>query len=593
MITQTKTISVVLILILSISIFLLRFSSVIDQTLTPRLFLTSILLLLILLFQIKRKKIQNNLYVLIFFIYYLYSIVSSLWSNTISEAIFESQIFCLSLILIFIFHSNNQIKNLILISKILSLISLIGSLIGIIYILKNNNVEYSDIGLISGNKNLYSSIQFLFIPFILYSILKSRSIYFWFVLLLNFINIAIFQTRSIYLSLIIVTAFFIIILIYNFTKSIVIIQKNIKKGIVFSLLLITILLGINNNFLNEKTKQTFKTKTNLLNISEDRSFDERLLLWEKSIYLIKENFFWGVGSGNWKIEIGKYYQVQIPWLSKQNQTFNYPHNELIAVFSELGVFGFILFLILLLLPVFFIIKCFIKKHFTNEIIIFSPFYIGFIIFILVDFPFRRIEHSVLFFLMGYIIIELIPYRSPPLIINSIFPNLVAVILLLFTAIVGYFNLNGESYSKLIFLNERKNDNLVLKYTKQADSFFYKVLPNTLPLKMFEGEAFFFKNDLKNAIQSFEQSLKETPNSVRVLNNYASVLNNLGLREEAKLFFKKAIKLDNYYDDAKLNLSIIYHYEGNVLEAINLLEQTEDSSIKNTYMEFYKSELKKL
>jgi len=583
-----------LIIVSAISVFLIRFSFIIDQTLTSRFFLTSIILL-ILFFVLKNgPKINIPLYLLLFFIFYIYSLLSCIWANTFSESIFESQIFFLAFIFVFIFHLSNFEKLLSFFVVIISIISFLGSIMGLIYIFSNSSIEYSDIGLISGNKNLYSAIQFLFIPFILNSFIKSSHLRVWYLIILwfNNLNILLFQTRSIYVSVIISLLIILFFVIFNRKQLHVFSKKNIILVIVYSLLLFMASTAINKNILDKKSRQSFKYKSNLANLEGDKSVNERLLLWKKSSDLIKDNFLLGVGSGNWKIAIGKYHSVQIPWLSRQQQTLNYPHNELIGVFSELGIIGFFLFLFLLLFPIFIFGRHFIKnkKKIKTDLMLFFSFYTGFFIFILVDFPFRRIEHTVLFFLVWYIVIKLSAEKVKIFTFNALVVNMLVFLLLFFNIIVGYYNLKGEYFSRLIFSKERKNNNAVIQYCKEANSIFYKVLSNTLPLHMFEGKAYFLKEDYASALSNFEQALKYTPNSIRVLNNYASTLNNQGRLDEAKEIFRKAIEIDNYYDDAKLNLSIILHQEGKIKEAIDLLEQTEDCAIKSEYLELYKKGL---
>ena len=81
--------------------------------------------------------------------------------------------------------------------------------------------------------------------------------------------------------------------------------------------------------------------------AEDQSIDQRLRFYGHSLSSIKSNPIFGVGVGQWKIYSIKYdannmYSYVVPFFA---------HNDFLEVFAEIGVFGF-LFYILFYLVIF-------------------------------------------------------------------------------------------------------------------------------------------------------------------------------------------------------------------------------------------------
>ena len=112
-----------------------------------------------------------------------------------------------------------------------------------------------------------------------------------------------------------------------------------KKGLGFKGLLILIVLsGLLYAILPDEQIQRF------YEIGDDRNSQQRLVYWGIGLDIIKENLLTGIGYHNWLAYLSFLYPDGIGPL----ETIERQHNIYIEVASDLGVFGLIIFLLLVL-----------------------------------------------------------------------------------------------------------------------------------------------------------------------------------------------------------------------------------------------------
>ena len=80
----------------------------------------------------------------------------------------------------------------------------------------------------------------------------------------------------------------------------------------------------------------------------------RLIIWQGTVNMIKEQPYWGVGLDNFNENLTKQINAKkIPAIridpSNPSAGFNHGHNQYLDLFAKTGVFGFIIFLLLLLI----------------------------------------------------------------------------------------------------------------------------------------------------------------------------------------------------------------------------------------------------
>jgi hypothetical protein len=118
----------------------------------------------------------------------------------------------------------------------------------------------------------------------------------------------------------------------------------------------------------------FDESSNDRNIN-GHSLSMRPFFWKAALYVIKNNFLIGVGTGDVQDEMNKAYQKTNSPLTKK--WYKRPHNQFLTITVALGIVGLIVFLINLLWPVF---------HFRKYLhVLFWPFfYLALSSFILED-----------------------------------------------------------------------------------------------------------------------------------------------------------------------------------------------------------------
>ena len=128
------------------------------------------------------------------------------------------------------------------------------------------------------------------------------------------------------------------------------------------------------------------------------SISMRIAAWEKTIEVIKDNFWFGVGYADTLHEIKDRYKEEGSTLKIENQ--KEPHNQFLEVFAATGIFGFLMFVYLFFYPLIRIVK---QK---------DPLALGLMIIMFVTFCIEsalEMEAGVCFFALIWILVNSIEY----------------------------------------------------------------------------------------------------------------------------------------------------------------------------------------
>lgn len=128
-------------------------------------------------------------------------------------------------------------------------------------------------------------------------------------------------------------------------------HKKYLSGIV-TLFLLMVVIFISINYFPSATQRINTIKTVLLQKNIDNKESEsttvRILIWKASVSIIKENFLFGVGTGDANDELVKEYEKK-GMTGALEHKLN-AHNQFLQTFIELGVIGFVLLLLIFILP---------------------------------------------------------------------------------------------------------------------------------------------------------------------------------------------------------------------------------------------------
>ena len=185
------------------------------------------------------------------------------------------------------------------------------------------------------NHGIILSVYFLFT--ILLGFNNNSKIY-YFLSIISFINI-IFLTDS--------RSAYIIVMIILFLFSLKIKNINFFAFLSVFILLPLFFSAFNDNFV----KRVEVASNDVAKIIKDNDIDSSVgyrYLWANVGFdVIKKNPFFGNGVGSYKESVKEFYKVDNTFKYFPELVTNNPHNEFVSIASQLGIFGFILFLLFL------------------------------------------------------------------------------------------------------------------------------------------------------------------------------------------------------------------------------------------------------
>ena len=363
-----------------------------------------------------------------------------------------------------------------------------------------------------GHKNLLSSIQFLILPFLIFTITTGKKI--WNVLsLIAIVLIALTffqtQTRAVFVAVFISLITFLAINKQNIQLKHII--------LLFSSFIFTIIIGYSVLHYSNRLE---KFKTEFSGILTDASVQSRYKLYKSTLQLMAEHPVLGVGPGNWKVEVWQYGLYFESWGKSFAQR---PHNDFLWVFAEGGIFAglsYILIFLILLRDSYLLHK----NRKEEDGIIYSLLFatvMGYGFISLVDFPMERFSHNIIFFVLAAIIIasrlkqQGFSKEKLPVWVSYLF-----LFITCFAIYVASIRYQGEIHAaNAIHYKSKGNWNYVKRAIDKAYNPTYYEMENTsTPLLWYRGVAYFNQQKYDLALKDFKSAYEVNPYHVHVLNN---------------------------------------------------------------------------
>ena len=556
---------------------LISFSNLVDFVLIPRQIFLAIFLLILILF-IKNSKIEiipfkEPIYIA-FFIFIFLNLISFKQANVISE----SHAFFAKIVILFVFFF---VTCTLLINKIISvstivicvvLFAFIANVIALVQVIeKTNNGQHltASIGSITGNfanKNLLSSVLFLCIPFLFLGLNESKKINYVSIITLfsTFFILILVRTRVVLIASLV---FFILIMAFMlFEKYKIKLKYLIVTTIAFFILSFS-------GFYYFLQKQNLKSTTingyldqYFYRLLDSETLKTRVLFWKNSIEIFKENWFFGVGLGNWQLvfpKIGLDNFKALDDVVNGETTLQRPHNDFIWILCETGILGLFAYLFifgLLFYQLIYLIKNTVstsKKR--NYYYLFSGL-AGYIVISFFDFPYERIEHQViLMVLFSIITFKFYNLKNQNLTLKSnTNVQFILLIPIVYTLIVSYNRFNGELHtSKMYIAKNNKNWSGLITESQKAKNYFYQLDNASIPISWYEGIGHFNSKNIQESEDCFYAAYQLNPYNIYVINNLASAYQVNGKTNEAIDLYKLALQISKNFDEAKLNLAALY------------------------------------
>ena len=354
----------------------------------------------------------------------------------------------------------------------LNLIILITSAIGILqyFFQLNINPLFPPASATFGNRNFASHFVTFLFPLVFIPQLFSKSkrlewtntVIQLFTALIVLIFIYITKTRNSWLALTVSVLFFtvnyIILLLKNKKLKKIYISNLRRQKYIYAFFLILIIgtalfslviLGNNNN-------QKFNFSQKALSIQNKKflntgSLNVRFKLWQNSLAMIKQKWFFGYGINNFKIFYPRFHRSNVidSGFNEYHQPQNI-HNDFLQKFVEIGIIGFISYLLIVLSMLYLIIKNihFIKNIKTNIYSLhIGTSIIAFFCLSLFSFPMFCTLISLVFFMLCAVLFNLTLGKNDKSI--NIYKNKTIKYLSVIFLILIYMFLSKENYEILM------------------------------------------------------------------------------------------------------------------------------------------------
>lgn len=445
------------------------------------------------------------------------------------------------------------------------------------------------------NKNLLSTALVLMLPFLIYGILHFKG--FWgdfsvFSTLLSGFVIGAAHTRAAWAGLagaaVLALGFFALL-----RKRIPLVSKlnslNWKRllytGIIF-LVIVIASAAWENYYRDHRVRQTQTEVTQFFRRSYApmRTARIRIELWKKTLQMIGDHPWLGVGVGNWKMALNRYGTAE---LDSDTGKLNYvrPHNDYLWVWAESGIFGLLCYLSIFGIGFYYIYRLlfYAKDPQGGLLALLMGFgilaYLGIAFF---DFPKERIVHSSLLLLMlaaataGYH--RAFP-RAPGGFPKAAQPlNLLFLAILALCAVLGYSRLRSEIHVQKAFQYEsRKNWPENIRQLDRAETAFYNIDPVVNPLALYRGDARLALSDTAAALQEYHEARRVHPYNILAVWKIGDIYYGKGDKRTAAEYYEKALELTPKLDALLLNLTAVYIQMKKYPEALETLNRCKPES----------------
>jgi len=402
-----------------------------------------------------------------------------------------------------------------------------------------------------GQKNWISNYLTIIFPmaltFFLLEKIKKNKIFFFVLLSIIYTTLIICQSRGIWIS-ILLTIPIGIFFIYK-SKLFNIFQEN-KKWLILLLItftIITIIYSVDNPL----NKDLLTVPQRALSTFDERdpSINMRLLNWQNTYQMIKDQPFLGSGIGTFKMN---YLDYQAEFLKNNPAYMEYwvfpreAHNEYLQIGAELGLSGLGIFLVIIFIFYSTIIK-FLKEEQNNKNrLVCWGLMMGISCFLI---------HSLFTF----------PLHVPAL--GATF----FIVVGLTTVYMKDFNLFKYKEDKTIKKLKNRNPGIKIIYSILVtiimiiaiDSLVIK--PYLSSIYSYKGKQNLVEGNYQEALSNFEYGEKLDPYNGNILINLGATYYNLGVSDKVEGIFRRA---ENYIKDKNihLNLGLYYMNTKNYIEA---------------------------
>jgi hypothetical protein len=280
--------------------------------------------------------------------------------------------------------------------------------------------------------------------------------------------------------------------------------------------------------------------------------------------------------------------------------FQRPHNDYLWILSETGIFGFLSYLMIFIVSLFYGIKFIlpsnrVEKKLLMACLIFGL--IGYMVFSFFSYPMERIFHTVfLAIILGGIsslyhrnnLSKQGVVQSPNYLLN-----LLIVCGIILSAWIGLFQFRSETHVLNTLRARQKSQwKSLIREVDRANTTHFPLDHTATPLLWYRGVANFSLDSMDTAFRDFQSAYQDNPNHVHVLNNLATMYEMKGNHQEAIKLYSRAIEISPKFEDAIINLAAVQYNLGHTSEAYETIRKIDNNN-NPKYLQYLDAIQKKL
>jgi len=440
------------------------------------------------------------------------------------------------------------------------------------------------------HKNEYSTALALMLPFIGYGIIRYKGL--WriasiAVALALVVMILLVETRAVWVGIMLGgLVMSVCVVVFAKKLNIPILYRNGMIGLMAGGALAIVVI-----FSLPKPKDQYSMIGRLRSITDTRSQHNihRINIWKSTIELIKEHPITGIGAGNWRLNVNHHFDGRFDLIPQLN--WCRPHNDFLWVFSEKGIFGFILYIAMFVLAYYYLVSTLYFSSRPEDKMLALLFITSLTMYLAISFfgfPYERINHQNYLAMMIAGGIAMYHRLSPlkPLQPKKAAIFLPIVVLALFGIWFGYATTVQETHmNKALSAYKHENWQAVLNNARLAHNPLKSLDPWNNPPEFYEGLALAKMNRHDEAVVAYEKAKEQFPNNVWILNWLGLSYYHVGRYNDAIECVEKVIGIIPDHREAYINLSATYYKMRNFRKSHEALQrypnwQSDSAIVRN-------------
>ena len=310
--------------------------------------------------------------------------------------------------------------------------------------------------------------------------------------------------------------------------------------------------------------------SNIKSIFDLEKNKRRIGYWRGTLEMVKGAPVSGVGVGNWKIEIPKYYNASHPVR---------PHNDFLWILAETGGIGLLIYLALIGFHFKYLIQALSSKEISRQHLIFLLGVLfatsAYLVNSMFTFPRERVYVSMLFSICLALSTHAAKKNAVPLyltrlahLVTSRIVSKISYVLLIVVFAITVQLAYADKYAKYLFLHHQPSSiegnsdvatrfwNRMIDASTKAIDHWIVMHFSAYPMHWYRGRAYFELGQIQNAKVALNIASQYHPNHIGVLNSQALIEQYEGHFDEAIALYRRVLAINPNHPAVRKNLDAL-------------------------------------